>query len=139
MNNGKNNENEEKSEVSENMEENISLAKDKLEEDNVESVESETSIEESDKFENEDIINEEVKEPSLLKKLFSNILDQSLIIALSSILLIIFDFLIKFVGYMVVMPLGVLLIIYFIVNSLYSPILKNTRIKKTLGEKIFNI
>jgi lipopolysaccharide/colanic/teichoic acid biosynthesis glycosyltransferase len=139
MNNGKNNENEEKSEVSENMEENISLAKDKLEEDNVESVESEASIEESDKFENEDIINEEVKEPSLLKKLFSNILDQSLIIALSSILLIIFDFLIKFVGYMVVMPLGVLLIIYFIVNSLYSPILKNTRIKKTLGEKIFNI
>lgn len=111
--NGINNENEEKVKVSENMEENISLA--------------------------EDNINKEVKGHSFLKKLFSSILDQSLVIALSSILLIIFDFLIKFVGYMVVMPLGVLLIIYFIVNSLYSPIIKNSRLKKTLGEKIFNI
>lgn len=126
--NGINNENEENSEVSENMEENNSLAEEeKAEEVNIESVES------------EDGINKEKKGPSLLKKLFSNILDQSLIIALSSILLIIFDFLIKFVGYMVVMPLGVLLIIYFIVNSLYSPIIKNSKLKKTLGEKIFNI
>lgn len=122
--NGMNNENEEKSEVIENLEKNNSSSENKIDEVNMESVES---------------INKEIKEHPFLKKLFSNVLDQSFIIALSSITLIIFDFLIKFIGYRVVMPLGVLLIIYFIVNSLYSPILKNSKFKKTLGEKLFNI
>lgn len=124
----------------EKIEENNSQVEEKLEENKVDSVDNdnvandETLVEESSVCDNT-----EVKETSLLKKIFSNVLDQSLIIALSSILLIIFDFLIKFIGYMVVMPLGVLLIIYFIVNSLYSPILKNSKLKKTLGEKVFNI
>ncbi len=134
-------ENEEKKNgINNENEENTSLVEEgKTEGTNFESVESETSIEESNNCEKEDGTSKAIKEPSLLKKLFSNILDQSFIIAISSIMLIIFDFLIKFVGYMVVMPLGVLLIIYFIVNSLYLPILKNSKLKKTLGEKIFNI
>ncbi|CAI3237295.1 Conserved hypothetical protein [Clostridium neonatale] len=133
-------ENEEiKSDINNESEENTSSVEAKTDETNMESVESETSVEESEKCENEDDVKEEIKETSLLKKIFSNVLDQSLMIALSSILLIIFDYLIKFAGYMVVMPLGVLLIIYFIINSLYSPILKNSKFKKTLGEKIFNI
>lgn len=128
-------------ETSSNLETKADESDSKLEEteSNVTLEKSNVKAEDSDIYQSEEITNEQIKENTLLKKVFSSILDQSLIIALSSITLIVFDFLIKFVGYIVVMPLGVLLIIYFIINSLYVPILKNTKFKKTLGEKVFSI
>jgi len=123
-----NNEDEEKVEVIESSEKKDVDSEGGVEEKNV--LLSDESKEDDEK---------EIKEPSLIKRILCNVLDQTVLISVSSIALIVFDFLIKFIGYMVVMPLGVLLIIYFIANSIYVPILKKSKFKRTLGEKIFNI
>ena len=127
-----NNEDEEKVEVIESSEKEAVDSESKAEETKV-------LLGEDQKEENESAINNEVKEPSLLKRILCNVLDQTVLISVSSIALIVFDFLIKFIGYMVVMPLGVLLIIYFIANSIYVPILKKSKLKRTLGEKVFDL
>lgn len=123
-----NNEDEEKVEVIESSEKKAVDSEGEVEEKKV--LLSDESREEEE---------EEIKEPSLIKRILCNVLDQTVLISVSSIALIVFDFLIKFIGYMVVMPLGVLLIIYFIANSIYIPILKKSKLRRTLGEKILNI
>ncbi|GAA0069903.1 hypothetical protein UT300003_14260 [Clostridium sardiniense] len=76
--------------------------------------------------------------PSFIKKLFSNILDQAVILGVSAILLLVFDLLIGFIGYMVVEPTSILLIIYVIVNILYFPIFEAKNIR-TIGKRILAI
>ncbi len=87
---------------------------------------------------NENNSNEEEK-PSLLKKIFASVIDQLVTISISGIALIIFDFIIGFMGYKVSMPIGILIIFYFIVNALYIPLMEKTKLRKSIGRKIINI
>ncbi|WP_252234409.1 RDD family protein [Clostridium sp. ZS1] len=87
---------------------------------------------------NENNSNEE-ENPSLLKKIFASVIDQLVTISISGIALIIFDFIIGFMGYKVSMPIGILIIFYFIVNALYMPLMEKTKLRKSIGRRIINI
>ncbi|NFI93463.1 RDD family protein [Clostridium botulinum] len=87
---------------------------------------------------NENNSNEE-ENPSVLKKIFASVIDQLVTISISGIALIIFDFIIGFMGYKVSMPIGILIIFYFIVNALYMPLMEKTKLRKSIGRKVINI
>ncbi|MDR5586166.1 MULTISPECIES: RDD family protein [Clostridium] len=88
---------------------------------------------------NENNSNDNKEKPSLLKKIFASVIDQLVTMALSGVSLIIFDFIIKFIGYKVSMPLGILIMFYFIVNVLYMPLMEKTKSSKSIGKRIINI
>lgn len=98
----------------------------------------EDEAEEKNNKNKDKIIVEVDANPSFIKKLFSNILDQAVILGVSAILLLVFDLLIGFIGYMVVEPTSILLIIYVIVNILYFPIFEAKNIR-TIGKRILAI
>ena len=87
-----------------------------------------------------EILEEELEEvdsnPSFFKKFFASLL--AILIGISALLLVIFDFLIGFIGYMVVEPTGILLIIFGILNVLYRPIFEGKN-KRTIGKRILAI
>ncbi|SFC30395.1 hypothetical protein [Clostridium uliginosum] len=108
------------------------------------STNSDNEVEDFITVKNEDCINEDIKKeinykPSLLLKLFSTAIDQIVTLAISGIVLVIFDFILKVIGYNVLMPLAFLLIFYYLVNVLYTPIVEKTRLKKSIGKRILNI
>ncbi|MDU4910042.1 RDD family protein [Clostridium baratii] len=88
-----------------------------------------------------EILEEELEvdsNPSFFKKLFASLLDQVILIGVSALLLVIFDLIIGFMGYMVVEPTGIILIIYGILNVLYRPIFEGKN-KRTIGKRILAI
>lgn len=89
-----------------------------------------------------EILEEELEEvdsnPSFFKKLFASLLDQAILIGVSALLLVIFDLIIGFIGYMVVEQTGIILIIYGILNVLYRPIFEGKN-KRTIGKRILAI
>ncbi|AOR22697.1 RDD family protein [Clostridium taeniosporum] len=87
----------------------------------------------------EDNSNVEKNKPSLLKRIFAGVIDQVVTLAISGLLLIVFDFIIKFIGYMVAMPLGILIIFYFIINVIYISLMDSTKSGQSIGKRIFNI
>ena len=92
---------------------------------------------------NDEENNENVKENSSMKVILANVLDQLLIVASSAVLLLLCDFVLKIFGYMFIRETGALVIaggiIYFILNCIYAPIMKKTKIKNTIAKKILNI
>lgn len=76
--------------------------------------------------------------PSYIKRLIASILDQAIIIGISAIILMIFDFIIGFIGYMVTEPTAILFIIDIIVNIIYQSILQS-KDKRTIGKRILGI
>lgn len=76
--------------------------------------------------------------PSFFKRLIASLVDQAILIGISAIALVIFDFLIGFIGYMVEMPSAVLLIIFGIANVLYGPLFERKN-KRTFGKRILAI
>lgn len=107
-------------------------------------IEDEMNNENMESSEIDQVIDEEDKEKEerhipFFKNILANILDQFIILAFSSVSMLLFDFIIRIIGYMVTMPAQVLLIIYFIVNCIYGPIIKKTKLRKTIAKKILNI
>lgn len=76
--------------------------------------------------------------PSYIKRLFASILDQAIVLGISAILLVIFDFLIGFAGYMVIEPTTILFIIDVIVNIIYQSVLQSKN-RRTIGKRILGI
>lgn len=76
--------------------------------------------------------------PSYIKRLFASILDQAIILGISAIILMIFDFIIGFIGYMVTEPTTILFIIDVIVNIIYQSILQS-KDRRTIGKRILGI
>lgn len=95
----------------------------------IETVEEDNNIEE----------NEEVKEDSkvvkFIKRLLAATIDQIVAIALALLLLLVFDFLLKFVGFYIAERQPMFLIIYVITNILYTPICESTKLGRTIGKK----
>ncbi|MCR6515735.1 MULTISPECIES: RDD family protein [Clostridium] len=135
--------------------EEIENVKDEVKEDVV--VVEETTNEDIDSFLEDEEIKEESKEinnelqtlenekfvevdnnPSFFKKLFANLLDQALVLGVSAIFLLVFDFVIGFFGFMVVNPSPVLLIIYVIFNVLYYPLIERKG-NRSVGKRILSI
>lgn len=79
---------------------------------------------------------EEGKGMKFLKKVLSGIIDQIISIAISLILLIVFDFLLKVVGLYIAEREPMFLIMYIIVNIFYTPICTSTNLKETIGKKV---
>lgn len=87
---------------------------------------------------------EEHKKSSILKFITANFLDQTIIIACSSVLVCLIDFIMrKAFGYMFVRDNGALIlaggIIYFIINCIYAPIMEKTKAENTIAKKILNM
>lgn len=151
--------NSKKTELDINEEEVSKINEENLSEDVVETLNEDISNTDEGKIEDEinndnnetmesseidQVINEEDKEKEqrhipFFKNILANILDQVIILAFSSVSMLLFDFIIRIIGYMVAMPAQVLLIIYFIVNCIYGPIMKKTKLRKTIAKKILNI
>ncbi|MDI9218981.1 RDD family protein [Clostridium tertium] len=89
--------------------------------------------------EEDNAINEEVKEDGkavkFIKRLLAATIDQIVAIALALLLLLVFDFLLKFAGFYIAQRQPMFLIIYVITNILYSTICESTKLGRTIGKK----
>lgn len=89
--------------------------------------------------EEDNAINEEVKEDGkavkFIKRLLAATIDQIVAIAFALLLLLVFDFLLKFVGFYIAQRQAMFLVIYVITNILYSTICESTKLGRTIGKK----
>lgn len=105
---------------------------------------SEDTVEANVNTELHNLVNEDAakNEKSSIKSLLANILDQTLLIASSAVLIILLDQIIRLFGYMFVRETGGIIlaagIIYFILNCIYAPIMEKTKAKATIANKILN-
>ena len=80
---------------------------------------------------------------SCIKVILANILDQVLLVAVSGVLVLLCDVVLKLFGYMFVKGTGAVVIaagiIYFILNCIYAPIMEKSKAKNTIAKKILNI
>lgn len=80
---------------------------------------------------------------SCIKAILANILDQVLLVAVSGVLVLLCDVVLKLFGYMFVKGTGAVAIaagiIYLILNCIYAPIMENSKAKNTIAKKILNI
>lgn len=83
-----------------------------------------------------DEIHEDSKFMKFLKKLLSSVADQIITIGLSLVGIVLFDFILKLFGLYIAERQPMFLIIYVIVNILYSPICESTKLNKTIGKKV---
>ncbi|MBU3221081.1 hypothetical protein [Clostridium algidicarnis] len=85
--------------------------------------------------------NDETKtgEVTFFDSIQASIIDQIVIGGASFIFLMIFDFIMKLVNLRVVDKMGIYVIIYIIVNIIYSPIMEKTKMNNTVGRKVSNI
>ena len=81
-------------------------------------------------------IKEDSKSSIFLKKILSAIVDQIISIAISLILLIVIDFILRIFGLYIAEREPMFLIMYIIVNILYAPICTSIKLKDTIGRKI---
>ena len=92
---------------------------------------------------NNDSVDNDKNENSCTKTILANILDQVLVVAASSVLVLLCDVVLKLFGYMFVQGTGAIIlaagIIYFVLNCIYAPIMEKSRAKNTIAKKILNI
>jgi hypothetical protein len=92
---------------------------------------------------NDDSANKDKIGNSCTKSILANILDQVLIVAASSILVLLCDLVLRLFGYMFVQGTGAIIvaagIIYFIINCIYAPVMGKSKAKNTIARKILNI
>lgn len=81
----------------------------------------------------------EIKNPGFFSKLGANVIDQAIGLAVSFILLYVFNIIIGFIGYRVGDKVAVFLVIYVLFNVLYGIILENTKSRKTIGKAIVKL
>lgn len=123
-----------------------------MEKDNIKENETEVTTEEkkqnvdfskeSENNELKDLIKGD-REPSFGKETFANILDQFIILAGSSIILLITDLIMRAFGYQFVREGGVLamvvMFIYFVINCFYTQLMERTKLKNTIAKRILNL
>ncbi|MEG0237971.1 MAG: RDD family protein [Clostridium sp.] len=113
--------------ITEEVLENNDLVEEFLEEDIVE-----------ENNEPEKVIEEIDIKPSFLKRLLASLLDQAILIGVAALLLVVFNFLIGFIGFMVAMPSPMLLIFFGVLNVFYIPVFERKN-RRTIGKRILAI
>ena len=85
-------------------------------------------------------VHEDSKEDSkivkFLKRILASVADQIIAIALSLASIVLFDLILRLFGLYIADRQPIFLIIYVIVNILYSPICESTKLNKTIGKKV---
>ena len=124
-------------------------------EENIIKEETVTEVENNDLVINEEVVKndnldqnvieemltvEEVQEDSktikFLKRILASVADQIIAIALSLASIVLFDLILRLFGLYIADRQPMFLIIYVIVNILYSPICESTKLGKTIGKKV---
>ena len=124
-------------------------------EENIIKEETVTEVENNDLVINEEVVEndnldqnvieemltvEEVQEDSktikFLKRILASVADQIIAVALSLVSIILFDLILRLFGLYIADRQPMFLIIYVIVNILYSPICESTKLGKTIGKKV---
>ncbi|MGL5150287.1 MAG: hypothetical protein ACRC7N_06910 [Clostridium sp.] len=110
---------------------------------NEESVLEEDVVEEElqlDGIEEEKIVIE-LEEGNLLHKIAAAALDQAVVLGCGALLLVAFDLIIRIIGFKVKSDylVQMLLIMYFVANSLYLPLVSRLKGGRSLGKRIMNI
>ncbi|MEG0309013.1 MAG: hypothetical protein RR636_13780 [Clostridium sp.] len=96
-------------------------------------------IEKDDIMEVQEIEVVEVENAGFAFKLGANIIDQAIGLAVSFVLLYVFNLIIGFIGYRVGDKVAVFLVIYVLFNLFYGIILENTKSRKTIGKSILKL
>ena len=124
-------------------------------EENIIKEETVTEVENNDLVINEEVVEndnldqnvieemltvEEVQEDSktikFLKRILASVADQIIAVALSLVSIILFDLILRLFGLYIADRQPMFLIIYVIVNILYSPICESTKLNKTIGKRV---
>lgn len=124
-------------------------------EENIIKEETVTEVENNDVVVNEEVVEdnnldqnvieemltvEEVQEDSkiikFLKRILASVADQIIAVALSLVSIVLFDLILRLFGLYIADRQPIFLIIYVIVNILYSPICESTKLGKTIGKKV---
>lgn len=124
-------------------------------EENIIKEETVTEVENNDVVVNEEVVEdnnldqnvieemltvEEVQEDSkiikFLKRILASVADQIIAVALSLVSIVLFDLILRLFGLYIADRQPIFLIIYVIVNILYSPICESTKLGKTIGKRV---
>lgn len=91
----------------------------------------------------EEVDSKENNKPSFGKEIFANLLDQFVILAGSSVILLIADIVMRMFGYQFVRETGILvavvMCVYFVINCFYVQLMERTKLKNTIAKKILNL
>ena len=91
----------------------------------------------------EEVDSKENNKPSFGKEIFANLLDQFVILAGSSVILLIADVVMRMFGYQFVRETGILvavvMCVYFAINCFYVQLMERTKLKNTIAKKILNL
>ncbi|MDU4750097.1 MAG: RDD family protein [Clostridium butyricum] len=91
----------------------------------------------------EAVDSKENNKPSFGKEIFANLLDQFVILAGSSVILLIADVVMRMFGYQFVRETGILvavvMCVYFVINCFYVQLMERTKLKNTIAKKILNL
>ena len=91
----------------------------------------------------EEVDSKENNKPSFGKEIFANLLDQFVILAGSSVILLIADVVMRMFGYQFVRETGILvavvMCVYFVINCFYVQLMESTKLKNTIAKKILNL
>lgn len=79
---------------------------------------------------------EDIKDIKFVERILATIIDQIISLSVALVLLIVFDFTLKLLGFYIAERQPMFLIVYIIVNIIYAPICESTRLKKTIGRKL---
>lgn len=122
-------ENEEK------VNEEIKEAKEKISQESITVENSNTEILGNEKTK-EVKVEEDSTKLIFFKRVLSGVIDQIILIALSLILLLVFNGILKLVGFYIAEREPMFFILYVITNILYGPICKLSKLNTTIGTKI---
>lgn len=70
-----------------------------------------------------------------IKRSLASAIDQIIVISISLLLLVVFDFALRALGFYVTQRQPIFFIIYVLVNIVYEAICSSTKLKKTIGKK----
>lgn len=83
----------------------------------------------------EDTEKNDSKIMKFIKRALASAIDQIIVIAISLLLLVVFDFALRALGFYVTQRQPIFFIIYVLVNIVYEAICSSTKLKKTIGKK----
>lgn len=83
----------------------------------------------------EDTAKKDSKIMKFIKRVLASAIDQIIVIAISLLLLVVFDFALRAGGFYIAQRQPIFFIIYVLSNIIYEPICSSTKLKKTIGKK----
>lgn len=103
-------------------------------------VENEILIEETTEI-NDGEVKITITKGGLFTRIFAKVLDEAISLGVASLLMVVFDLILRLIGFRIVDTayVAMLFIFFFIVNCLYSPIMEKVKDGRTFGKRIMNI